>query len=202
MLFGCTCSRKEIMAAAPDGLYRGTCSEKNLPLHTTGIAWRINTQTAGLVTFNDQMLGPVQVDLHRLMPYFVVRKKDGDPAYQVASLADDLHWNINLMVRGNDLLHSTAAQLFLANCAGINDFAQTTFLHHALLTGAHQEKLSKSAGSFSVRAMRRSGAKAADVVALIASHLGLGERHCGSLDDLLDAFSESDLAQKLAPASW
>ncbi|MEL6273751.1 MAG: glutamate--tRNA ligase family protein [Bacteroidota bacterium] len=79
---------------------------------------------------------------------FVVRKKDGFPAYQLSSLADDLHFGVTHIVRGKDLLASSAAQFFLAQCLNkANWLGQLKYFHHPLLVSITGEKLSKSAGA-------------------------------------------------------
>nr|GFD08260.1 hypothetical protein [Tanacetum cinerariifolium] len=88
-----------------------------------------------------------QVPLAELMPDFVVRKKDGVAAYQVASVVDDLRLGTTLVVRGLDLQLSTAAQLWLAaQVSEMQAFTTTSiqFYHHPLLTDATGHKLSKS----------------------------------------------------------
>ena len=73
---------------------------------------------------------------------FVVRKKDGAAAYQVASVVDDVRLGVTLVVRGLDLLPSTAAQLWLAGqLPGTEPFQQTRFLHHGLLHDRHARLL-------------------------------------------------------------
>src|SRR3546814_2837253 len=92
-----------------------------------------------------------------LMSGFVVRRKDGVPSYQLASLIDDLHFGINLIVRGEDLRDSTLAQLHLAALlssetdfggpmSGAASFTGALFYHHPLLRSLRGQKLSKSAG--------------------------------------------------------
>jgi glutamyl/glutaminyl-tRNA synthetase len=87
------------------------------------------------------------VPLGALMPDFVVRKKDGVVAYQVASIVDDLRLGTNLIVRGLDLQPSTAAQLWLAGQLSETqafNASRIHFYHHPLLTNAAGQKLSKS----------------------------------------------------------
>ena len=91
------------------------------------------------------------------LPDFVVRRRDGIPAYQVASFSDDLHFGITHIVRGADLEDSTQAQQFLAEVLSIDNFLKINFLHHPLILGANGEKLSKSAGADSLKSMRESG---------------------------------------------
>lgn len=139
LLYACHKSRRDL---APFGSsYPVEFREQNLSLDEPDVAWRIATPTGFP------------------LPDFIVRRRDGLPAYQVASLADDLHFGITHIVRGADLEPSTAAQRWLAECLGKQDFLNVQFYHHPLLTNAQGEKLSKSAGSTSLRAMRESGEK-------------------------------------------
>jgi glutamyl/glutaminyl-tRNA synthetase len=151
-VYACICSRKQIAAGEPCH-----CKVKALGLHTTGAAWRVEVPSGSIIRFVDEKRGEQQIDLATAMPHFVVRKRDGLPAYQIASLADDLHFGINYLVRGEDLLPSTAAQLYLAGLTGSNNFLQARFYHHPLLLNAEGAKLSKSAGDVSVRALRQNG---------------------------------------------
>ncbi len=118
-----------------------------VPLDMPGAAWRAQVPTAVAVRWPDAGRGPTQVLLGEAMPDFVVRKKDGVAAYQVASVVDDLRLGTNLIVRGLDLQPSTAAQLWLA--AQLSETAafnaqRIQFYHHDLLTDAAGQKLSKS----------------------------------------------------------
>ena len=105
------------------------------------------------------------------MPNFVVRRRDGIPAYQIANVVDDLYFGVTHAVRGHDLFDSTLAQQWLASAtpslewpstlgAGLPhpaNFGAIQFLFHPLLLDDRGEKLSKSAGSASLRAMRAAG---------------------------------------------
>jgi glutamyl-tRNA synthetase len=84
------------------------------------------------------------LDPHRLIPEPVLLQREGTPAYQVASLSDDIDFGVDLIVRGEDLLPSTAAQLHMARVLGLNAFLQARFVHHPLLSDATGNKLSKS----------------------------------------------------------
>ncbi|MDZ7877442.1 MAG: glutamate--tRNA ligase family protein [Saprospiraceae bacterium] len=113
------------------------------------------------------------VNLSQQMGDFIVKQKKGLPAYQLASLVDDGLFNINFIVRGQDLLHSTAAQIFLAERLNYTPFLRTTFWHHPLLTDAQGVKLSKSEGSTSLLDFRKWNDSAAIVVKQAAAWLGL-----------------------------
>lgn len=114
---------------------------------TPGAAWRAHVPAGTTTHFSDAWQGETHVPLGALMPDFVVRKKDGVAAYQVASVVDDLRLGTTLIVRGLDLQPSTAAQLWLAGqLSETAAFAapRVQFFHHPLLTDAAGHKLSKS----------------------------------------------------------
>ena len=126
---------------------RTNVAEAVVPLETPGVAWRAHVPAGTTISFNDAWQGRINVPLDALMPDFVVRKKDGVAAYQVASVVDDLRLGTTLVVRGLDLQPSTAAQLWLAaqlsETATFNA-ARIQLFHHPLLTDAAGQKLSKS----------------------------------------------------------
>jgi glutamyl/glutaminyl-tRNA synthetase len=150
-LYACTCSRADIIRRSPDGHYPGTCRNKSLPLDTPGAAWRLRTDDDTTLTVELRDGASVQESLPTAQHDFIVRKKDGFPAYQLSSVVDDRHFGIDLIVRGEDLWESTLAQLYLARTLGWNDFLETTFIHHGLLRDEAGGKLSKSAGAASFR---------------------------------------------------
>lgn len=139
-VYACACSRRDL--ASTNGLCH--CKRKNLPLELPDVAWRVNVEPDTLISFKDIHRGDVTIDLAKATGDFVVRRRDGIPAYQVASLADDIHFGITHIVRGEDLLASTAAQLFLARILNYTAFLECSFLHHTLITDELGEKLSKS----------------------------------------------------------
>lgn len=158
-VFACTCSRAQIAASSTDAQYPGTCRALKLPLDTPNTTWRFRTEPEETVQWIDGVLGPQSIRLFQNNRDFVIRKRDGAAAYQVASLVDDLAYGINLIVRGEDLLASTAAQLFLARTLAQTSFLQADFYHHPLIK-ENGEKLSKSADSLSLTAMRTNGISA------------------------------------------
>lgn len=127
LLFACRKSRRDIAAAG--GVYPPEFRDQGLSLDEPDVAWRIKT-----------------TGLDASMQDFVVRRRDGVPAYQVASVADDLHFGITHIIRGEDLEPSTRAQIWLAGLLGEAAFGNIHFLHHPLIRNERGEKLSKSAG--------------------------------------------------------
>jgi len=138
--------RPGLLAASQRSRTRGAEAEAPVALTTPGVAWRARVPAGTAVAWADGWQGTLQVALGAAMPDFVVRKKDAVAAYQLASVVDDLRLGTTLVVRGLDLLPSTAAQLWLAaqlsETQGFNA-SRIQFYHHDLLTDAAGHKLSK-----------------------------------------------------------
>jgi glutamyl-tRNA synthetase len=109
------------------------------------------------------------------MQHFIVRKKDGFPSYQLASVIDDIHFGVDLVVRGADLFESTLAQICLSTRLPANPFAHTCFLHHPLVQDLQGRKLSKSAGDTSIQYLRAQGINAGDILGAISAAIPLHE---------------------------
>jgi glutamyl-tRNA synthetase len=201
-LFACTCSRTQVLRDSTDGGYAGTCRNKGIPLDTEGCIWRIRTEAAGEIGVKGIAEAAGGKEIRAALPVemtdFVVRKRDGFPAYQLTSVIDDLYYGIDLVVRGEDLWPSTLAQQWLAGELGRGAFREIHFYHHALLmetggspvermgdapTGAGGAKLSKSAGATSVRYLRGQGGQPADLYPMIVRMLGM-DFQAGSWEEL------------------
>lgn len=150
VVYACTCSRSLLATC--------TCRSKALALDGPEVTWRLSLQDAGPVRMTCWPPGVRMLLPGELMADPVLRQRSGRPAYQVASLVDDLQYGIDFIVRGEDLLPSTACQLFLAELLGEEAFSRIRFVHHRLLTDALGNKLSKSQGAGSLQAMREQGA--------------------------------------------
>lgn len=163
-VFACQCSRSQLQS----NNYTGTCRNKSIPLDTQETAWRLYTddKELNIKTFNN---GTMKIRLPDTMKDFIVKKKDDYPAYQLASLIDDLHFGVDLIIRGEDLYPSTIAQHYLADVLGLADFKKITFHHHPLLMNDNTQKLSKSAGATSIKYLRESGKTAKDIYGMIGS---------------------------------
>jgi glutamyl/glutaminyl-tRNA synthetase len=169
-VFACQCSRSQLQGA----VYTGMCRNKSLPLDTLNTAWRLYTDERELAikTLND---GSVTTCLPSEMKDFIVKKKDDYPAYQLASLVDDIHFGVDLVVRGEDLYPSTIAQHYLADVLDAGVFKNITFHHHPLLMESGDKKLSKSAGATSIKYLREQGKTVAEVYDEIRLMLGVEE---------------------------
>jgi glutamyl-tRNA synthetase len=196
-VYACTCSRKQILALNTEGIYPGTCLQKHLAIGHENAALRIhiNKEETWISISGFEKEHPIhKVDLQKTMGDFVIRKKDGLPAYQITSLADDLQDEMNLIVRGEDLLSSTAAQVFMANSLGENTFSSVRFLHHPLILNKDGEKLSKSAGHSSIKNMREQGISQAHFFNYVADYLKLPNGSYTTLHQLLETFSNQPTA--------
>ncbi len=156
-LFACTCSRRQINEQSEDGRYPGTCRDQALDWWAPQTAWRVRVPDEVEVSFREWRQGRSCISPGQEMGDFVLRQKNERPAYQLASLLDDLQWNINFIVRGQDLLSSTGAQIYLAELLNETAFTEATFWHHPLLTDESGEKLSKSKMSTALKARREMG---------------------------------------------
>ena len=183
-LYPCGCSRSTIRQFAPDGVYPGFCRER-AGAFVPGEAQRVRVAEGSVFRVEGQ-----EVALCKVMGDFVLWRKEDLPAYQLVSLVDDLDDRINCIVRGQDLLASTAAQLFLAGLHGDNSFAETTFVHHPLVLGEDGKKLSKSDNALSLASLREGGASRAVVYQGVARQVGIDPDGIDSLDDLLRRFCE------------
>lgn len=153
--YACTCSRKTISAHSSNGRYPGFCLGSGHSLLTHDSAMRIHVPQGTRVAVGNQ-----SIRLDEVMGDFVAWRKDGLPAYQLASVVEDRDAGVNLVVRGSDLLDSSAAQLFLAPGLGADEFTRAAFVHHELIKTATGDKLSKSRGAYSLRSIAETpGAK-------------------------------------------
>jgi glutamyl/glutaminyl-tRNA synthetase len=176
LVFACTCSRSQLTIG------ECSCLEKEIPLSAQNTCWRLLTGVNTEIQVKNYNGNIIKAPLPKEMHNFVVKKKDGFPAYQLTSVIDDLFFGVDLVVRGEDLWPSTLAQHLLANVLRKNGFADVTFYHHPLLMEAGK-KLSKSAGAVSIRHMRESGKKPTDIYATIARMLGIKD-HITSWEEL------------------
>ncbi|MFM9028691.1 MAG: glutamate--tRNA ligase family protein, partial [Bacteroidota bacterium] len=147
LIYACSCSRKDIESHQGVGC-PNNCSSANISLDEVNVVWRLLWPGMTSVTWQDGFMGAVKVNVSEKMGDVVLRRRDGLPAYQITSLADDHDLQIGLIVRGQDLIDSTAVQNWLSErLFGSNE---CYYFHHQLLLNSNGEKLSKSAGAESI----------------------------------------------------
>lgn len=181
-LYPCTCSRKDLsrIAQAPheggraprweqdEGpMYPGTCrpaaASAALPSSATpaGVNWRFRVPDGEAIEFVDQYLGPQRFVAGEDFGDFPVWRRDDVPAYQLAVVADDIAMRITEVVRGADLLLSTARQLLLYRALGQ---VAPQWFHCSLVVDERGERLAKRHDALSIRALRERGMTAAQVL--------------------------------------
>lgn len=171
-LFACDCSRRKISLNNPGGGYLGTCERRKLPFEDKEANWRILTSDKA-ICLNDIARPGFAMPVPALLRDFVVRRKDGLPSYQLTSVVDDMLDQVDFIVRGRDLLGSSAAQLFLSEKLPKNPLKKAVFFHHRLMTDAQNRKMSKSSGATSIQHLIKTGTDKAKIYQNIGQFLGL-----------------------------
>ncbi len=168
-IYPCTCSRKDIQSAitAPhpendeEPIYPGTCREKfptpSSQLPTAKYSWRFRVPDGEIISFVDGNYGEQKLVAGKDFGDFVVWRHDGVPAYQLSCVVDDAAMQITEVVRGADLLVSTARQILLYRALG-----QTPpkFFHCELMRDERGERLAKRHDALSLRTLRARGESA------------------------------------------
>jgi len=186
-IFPCYLSRRELqqVASAPHGrtpVYgpaerrasARAAERKRAQGVTPSLRLRVEP---GWVAFEDAIAGPQRASAGNDVGDIVVRRADGLWAYQLATVVDDAAMAVSEVIRGDDLLPATAAQLLLYRALG---HAAPGFAHIPLLLDEHGERLAKRRGSLTLRALREAGVRSERVVGLLAHGLGL----TGALEEI------------------
>ncbi len=149
--YWCGCSRREIadsaLGLAADGaqIYPGTC-RGGIPAGKTPRALRVRTGGAE-ISFRDRVQGEQRQALETQVGDFILKRADGQFAYQLAVVVDDADQQVTHVVRGADLLDSAARQIFLQRLLGC---PEPRYLHVPVAVSASGEKLSKQTGAATV----------------------------------------------------
>lgn len=171
-VYACVCTRRELAQAAQapheddEPLYPGTCRERNLAAGRSveagpaGFNWRFRAPDGEAVGFTDLRLGAQEFTAGRDFGDFVIWRRDDVPAYQLAVAVDDSAMGITEVVRGEDLLKSTARQLLLLRALG---HAPPQYFHCPLVTDGQGVRLAKRHSGLSLRALREGGANPAEL---------------------------------------
>ena len=192
-LFACECSRSEIRQLSRGVNYPGTCLDKNLDFLNENLPWRVHVPDHTFVSLKTLTNKIEKINVTQAMGDFVIKRRDGIPAYQLASVMDDIELGVNFVVRGQDLWASTAAQLFLAQCLNDQNFPATRFVHHRLITDNSGAKLSKSAGALSLKVLREKHHTPVWIYQETAKILQLPFEEIRTLDNLKEVFRSAML---------
>ena len=171
MIYPCTCSRRDVERAlgAPhagehEPIYPGTCRPADpTPVvggQIVGVNWRFRVTAGEAVSFVDGCAGRQEFVAGQEFGDFVIWRRDDVPAYQLAVVVDDAAMKISEVVRGADLLESTAQQLLVYRVLGL----EVPGLYHCrLVTDVQGVRLAKRAGAHSLRALREAGVDPAEL---------------------------------------
>ncbi|MCE5229970.1 tRNA glutamyl-Q(34) synthetase GluQRS [bacterium] len=172
LTYPCTCSRRDLReASAPHGeegpVHLGDCRNGIRganPKPRNGASTRFRAGLDPVVEFNDRRQGPQRFDLNRLCGDFVIRRRDGLWAYQLACAIDDALMGITEVVRGGDLLTSTPRQIALMRVLGL---PIPEYEHIELVMDDEGRRMCKRDGSCSLRSLRAKGLTPAETRELI-----------------------------------
>lgn len=207
LTYPCFCTRAELHAAsaphASDGtyLYAGTCcvltpDQTRQRAATRPPATRLRVpeerDPVGTISWHDLGFGPQQEVLARECGDFLIQRSDGVIAYQLAVVVDDCLMGVNQVVRGCDLLGSSARQTYLAKLLG---FEPPSFGHIPLLVAPSGRRLSKRDRDLDLGALREAGVAAERIVGALAAAAGLVEIGAQARPaDLIGTFSWDKIA--------
>ncbi|MFT6156915.1 MAG: glutamyl-tRNA synthetase [Neolewinella sp.] len=189
-VYPCGCSRAEIRRLAsdpyaPNGniLYPGTCRNQvfSIEAESKTLAWRFKVGKCE-VAFEDLICGVVSQNLEHEVGDFILKRKDGLFAYQLATVVDDGLLGVTDVLRGEDLLDSTPRQIAIQQALGL---VGQRYWHAPLKLDGEGEKLSKRNGSDSLLRLREQGLTSEHVIGKLSYDLGLiGENRPMSLPEL------------------
>jgi glutamyl-Q tRNA(Asp) synthetase len=172
LIYPCGCTRKEIAdsllhahARNTTLAYPGTCRAGLHGKPARARRLRVPDGEAAAITFEDRWQGEQKQNLATEVGDFVLRRADDQWAYQLAVVVDDADAGITHIVRGVDLMDSTARQIYLQRCLGV---PTPQYLHVPVVTNERGEKLSKQNGATAL-----DSDKPLEALGAAARHLGL-----------------------------
>jgi glutamyl-tRNA synthetase len=195
--YACVCTRGDLRTAqnAPhagdvEPRYPGTCRGR---FATLAEAERTSGRSAGVrlvvrpgvIEFDDLVAGPQSFDVQASVGDFLIARRGGAPAYQLAVVVDDAAEGVTEVVRGADLLPSAARQWHVQTALGL---PHPSFGHVALVTDEHGERLAKHADALSLAALRQRGADPRSIVRWAAASFGLPSAELVTARELVPHF--------------
>jgi glutamyl/glutaminyl-tRNA synthetase len=177
-IYPCTCSRKDLAQAASapnendnesedEPVYPGRCrgrTDGSQFAEPAGVNWRFRVPDGEEIGFVDLNVGPQRYVAGRDFGDFLVWRRDDVPAYQLAVVADDAAMRISEVVRGADLLKSTARQLLLIRAL---EYSTPDYFHCELVRDQSGARLAKRHDALSIRHLRESGLSAEQVLDMV-----------------------------------
>lgn len=198
-IYACACSRADLLRAASApargeesaAIYPGTCRTE-LPPGKAARAFRFRVPP-GLFTFKDLLFGSLSEDVSTAVGDFVVKRADGPYAYQLAVVVDDAAQGVTEVVRGADLLDSTARQIALQRALSLPTPA---YAHLPLVVGPDGKKLGKRDGALALETLDEARVRSAFAFALSA----MGQEPAESPREAALRFDPSRIPREPRPA--
>lgn len=209
VIYPCVCTRGEILAAslgAPqmggehELRYPGTCRDHiientfgpNQTEATRNPAWRLKTEP-GEIEFDDLLYGVERIDVNKDCGDFIVARSHDKPSYQLAVVVDDIAFGITEVVRGADLIPSTARQILLYR---LLDAPHPRFGHVPLVVGPDGMRLAKRHGDARIASFRERGVRPERIIGTLARWSGLIDSGDCALKDLVAVWSWKKIQRK------
>ncbi len=177
-VYPCRCSRRDLQTAAraphaeddDEPIYPGACRSGNSQHPGEAVAWRFRVPPGEVVRFHDGNMGAQSFTAGVDFGDFVVQRRDGVASYHLACVVDDAAMRVTEVVRGRDLLRSTARQILLQRALGL---PQPAYFHCPLAVNSKGHRLAKRSDALSLRAMRDGGLQPeqARALALTSMHV-------------------------------
>lgn len=209
VIYPCVCTRSEILAASAGApqmggehelRYPGTCRDqvldtlrgRNKDAIQREPAWRLRTEP-GEIEFDDLLYGVERIDVHKDCGDFIVARSHDNPSYQLAVVADDIAFGVTEVVRGADLIPSTARQILLYR---LFEAKLPRFGHVPLVVGPDGMRLAKRHGDARIATFRERGVRPERIIGTLARWSGLSDGGECSLKELVAEWSWKKILRK------
>ena len=180
LIYPCVCSRRDVEAAqgAPHAgeqlKYPGTCRNRNLSweeaekIHSPCWRFKVNESDSS-VSFEDAFAGRYSMDVAKTLGDFPLARDKGGAGYTLAVVVDDADMGITEVVRGDDLLPATPAQILVARALGLEPPA---YCHVPLVVGPDGKRLAKRHGDTRIASFREAGISPRKIIGMLAASCG------------------------------
>jgi len=209
LVYPCVCSRKDVETAqsAPHAgeqlHYPGTCRgrfaswEEAYARTGRPPCWRFRTEAGTRVSFTDGFAGPYAQDVAAVLGDFPLARDPDGAGYTLASVVDDADAGVTEVVRGDDLLPATPAQILLSRAL---DLPTPAYFHVPLVVGPDGKRLAKRHGDTRISAFREAGVSAERIVGFLARASGWTKKEAIGLSGLIASFDPA--ATPREPLVW
>mgnify|MGYP003292249844 CR=1 FL=1 len=213
-VYPCVCSRKDVESAqsAPHAgeqlFYPGVCRGRFAgwaeakAFKGASPCWRFRVPDNSVVAFDDVFAGRFEQDVSRTLGDFPVARDEFGAGYTLACVVDDAAMGVTEVIRGDDLLAATPAQILLQRALGLPTPA---YCHVPLVTGADGKRLAKRHGDTRIASFRAAGSRPEELLGFLAASCGWAEKgEAVSLADLLPRFTLSTIPHEpfVCSADW